>query len=151
MNSLEVLLADEQPDIVSIVEHWCSVDNLRVMYIPGYVQSASFCWPSCEHGGVVIYIEPQIQAIDIGISELSEEMKFEFSAVKLTIGGVKMRVVSAYRPPSVCCPTRYIKHKGDSSKSWISNEIKQAGQELKKLHWLKTNLKTISFQEFTKE
>ncbi|KAL3270882.1 hypothetical protein HHI36_021397 [Cryptolaemus montrouzieri] len=35
----------------------------------------------------------------------------------------------------------YIRHKGDSSKGWISDEIKQAGQGLKKLHWLKTNLK----------
>ncbi|KAL3289998.1 hypothetical protein HHI36_023376 [Cryptolaemus montrouzieri] len=123
INNLDVLLAQVKPDIFSIAEPWCTFDNLRVMSLRNYVQAASFCRPSRGHGYVVLYVRSNLQVDDVGISDLSKEMEFEFVAVKFILSGVEIIVVSAYRPPSgdfqvfSLVPTRVYTNVGGSTSS----------------------------------
>lgn len=100
INRLTLLLEEELPDIVSVAEHWCDVDNMRTMAIPGYTLISSFCRPSRKHGGSAIYAKIGLQMGDLGVSNYSVEMECEFCAAKCVIGGVRVGVISAYRPPS---------------------------------------------------
>ncbi|XP_045462516.1 uncharacterized protein LOC123672463 [Harmonia axyridis] len=58
--NLELLLAEERPSIVSIVEHWCSAEKLSSYCIYGYVQAASYCRLNYGHGGTVLLVRADL-------------------------------------------------------------------------------------------
>lgn len=51
INDIEVYVTLENPDILSVAEHWCSPHEISFMNIPGYVMAASYCRPNrqCHH------------------------------------------------------------------------------------------------------
>lgn len=97
--NLELLLAEERPSIVSIVEHWCSAEKLSSYCIYGYVQAASYCRLNYGHGGTVLLVRADLLVSDIGISKMSVEKQIEFCGVKVNNYGRKYCFISAYRVP----------------------------------------------------
>lgn len=92
-------MAEEQPDILSIVEHWCVEENIKLMILPGYVQVAYFCRLSHRNGGTAVYVKNGLKASDFNVSNLSEEMNCEICGVKIIANNLKLGVFSIYRSP----------------------------------------------------
>lgn len=93
-------MVEENPDVVSIAEHWCNIENIGMMSIPGYIQPASFCRPTRKHGGTMIFVKNDLQVKTLDISAFSEEMQCEVCGIKLLIHGLRVGVISVYRRPS---------------------------------------------------
>lgn len=100
---MEVLLDEETPDIVSVVEHWCSQDNIDYMTTPGYKLVTSFCRAHHIHGGCAIYAKNNLEVRKLDFSEYSEEMICECVGIKLTLNNKSACVISVYRPPNDAC------------------------------------------------
>lgn len=100
MENMELLLAEHEPDIVSVVEHWCDQENVKTMTIPGYIQADSYCRPNRAHGGSMIYVKTGLQTKNLFVSRFSEEMECEISGTIVTVHNIRMSVLSVYRPCS---------------------------------------------------
>lgn len=99
MEKLEILLADEDPEIVSIVEHWCHPDGIAYMNTPGYHLVSSFCRTTREHGGSAIYARSNVVVQALDVQAWCVKMHMECSAIKLKFANRKVVVISVYRPP----------------------------------------------------
>lgn len=100
INDLEAYVALENPDILSVAEHWCNPLEISFMNLQGYVMAASYCRPSRQHGGVAIYIKSNLEFENIPyISKFSLEMQCELCAIRLKHMTKNICVVSVYRPP----------------------------------------------------
>lgn len=100
IENLEVFLSSRSPDIVSLVEHWCSLDSLPTATILGYKQAATFCRQEHKHGGTMIYTKSDIESKELKVTDLSVELQCEFCAVRMYFQSTTFTVVSVYRPPS---------------------------------------------------
>lgn len=100
IDSISVLLEAMNPDVISVVEHWCSDESLSVVVLPGYDRAASFCRSKREHGGSAIFTRIGLVPRDLQVTKMSEEMECESCAVKINIGQNHFTIISVYRPPS---------------------------------------------------
>lgn len=100
LEKLEILLAEENPAVVSIVEHWCHPDQISNMATPGYDLVTSYCRPTRQNGGTALYVNHKYEAQTIDVQDFNIEMQFECCAIKFNAAGHKMMVLSIYHPPS---------------------------------------------------
>lgn len=100
LDNLEVFLTQEYPDVISMVEHWCSGETIDLMKLPGYQQADFFCRSMKEHGGTVLYVRSNIQVKKLPVSGFSEELHFEVSGIKVLFHNMKLGIISIYRPPT---------------------------------------------------
>lgn len=99
IDNVSVLLSEKNPDIISVVEHWCKEECLEIVQFPGYKKVTSFCRSKRGHGGSVIFARNGMDVKVLKISKFSEEMVCESCAVRLNIGQHSVSIVSVYRPP----------------------------------------------------
>lgn len=100
LDNPEVFLTQEYPDLISMVEHWCSGETIDLMKLPGYQQADFFCRSMKEHGGTVLYVRSNIQVKKLQVSGFSEELHFEASGIKVLFHNLKLGIISIYRPPT---------------------------------------------------
>lgn len=55
MYKLEVIVEDEKPDAIRVVEYWYTTVKISLMIIPGYELVIYYCRSNKIHGGTVIY------------------------------------------------------------------------------------------------
>lgn len=100
MENLELLFADKNPDIVSVVEHWCNSDSVKSMVIPGYIQANYYCRSNRIHGGSMIYVKTGMKMKNLGVSLYSVEMDFEVCGTIVMADNIRFGIISVYRPCS---------------------------------------------------
>lgn len=100
LDNLELLLSERNPEIVSVVEHWCTCESVKTMTVPGYVQADHYCRPNRIHGGSMIYVRAGVRVKNLCVSGFSEEMECEISGTIVMTGKVKLGILSVYRPCS---------------------------------------------------
>lgn len=97
---IELLLAEKNPDIVSVAEHWCSSESVKMMSIPGYFQADYYCRANRAHGGTMIYVKSGLQVKNLCVSKFSVELECEMCGIVTTAGDCKLGIISVYRPCS---------------------------------------------------
>lgn len=97
---LEVFVEGKQPDVLSIAEHWCTEDSMKMFSLEGYTLSSWYCRPTRQHGGVCLLVrELEDVAIKrISVEQFCVEMVIECCAVLLSRGDFACCIVSVYRP-----------------------------------------------------
>lgn len=100
LNIVQVFVADERPDVLCVVEHWCVEEKIKLMNLPGYIQVAYFCRVEHRNGGTAIYVRESLKATELDISKLSSEIHCDVCAVKVTINNHKIGIFSVYRSPA---------------------------------------------------
>lgn len=88
-DELEVFLdqEDQKPEIISLTEHWAHFDC--ELALEGYTQVTSFCRSHIKHGGVALYVLPDLYTYTQRIEIVSTERTFECCGFLLTLGGKK--------------------------------------------------------------
>ena len=83
LDYISVLTNDVNADVVCVVEHWLSSQELSVVNIPGYYLVSSYCRPKHGlHGGSAIFVKENIivnQPIDL--SNIVLQNIFEASCI----------------------------------------------------------------------
>ncbi|XP_045477990.1 uncharacterized protein LOC123683137 [Harmonia axyridis] len=108
LNSLEVLLEEKHPDVLSVSEHWCKEDGVTSMVLPGYTLADYFCRSSREHGGSLLYTRNGLEVKRLKVSEFSVEMHVEICGIVVTVGDASFSVLSVYRPCTGCNKTKLL-------------------------------------------
>lgn len=100
LDRLELLLVEQDPIIVSVVEHWCNSDNVKTMMIPGFFLADYYCRPHRAHGGSMIYVRNGVKTKKLCVSAFSEEMHCEISGTIVETDNQQIGILSVYRPCS---------------------------------------------------
>lgn len=100
LDILELLFSEACPDIVSVVEHWCTSDSVKTMTIAGYTLTDYYCRPQREHGGSLIYVRNDVLVRNLSVSVFSDEMNFEVSGTIVMANDIRVGIISVYRPGS---------------------------------------------------
>ena len=100
-NTLEVFLHENKPDILSIAEHWCPEEQMKIIQLEGYKMITAFCREKWKNGGSCIYAKSEIvdEAKPLNITRFAVEKQSEWCAVIIKKAYLKCCVVSVYRPP----------------------------------------------------
>ena len=79
---ISVLLNQYDVDILCVVEHWLSADELCLIKFSGYVLVDYFCRPkNGMHGGSAIYAKNTLKAVKVECSEFSALFTFEICSI----------------------------------------------------------------------
>lgn len=100
-SSVELFVKSNEFDIVCISEHWVTQSGLNDVYFGNYLLSGHFCREDHIRGGVCILVNGSskfhFSSLE-AISKLSIECHVEICASLVNIAGMKIILVSAYRP-----------------------------------------------------
>lgn len=100
INHLEVLTNLENPDILSIAEHWSSTSQIPSILLEGYILAAFYCRPTRRHGGTAIYVRSNHSFEKIKhVDKFSIELQCKLCAINLKINTRSFSIISVYRPP----------------------------------------------------
>ena len=92
------LLHDLQIDVLFIVEHWLTYNEIKLIKIPGYYLGDCYCRPIKKHGGSAIFIKDALVGSNIvDISSMACDFVFEISTS--FISSLNVLCVSIYRVP----------------------------------------------------
>lgn len=102
-DSLSVVLEENRIDVVSIVEHWCKVDELRLLHLEGFNLAAQFCRKSENRGGVCIFTRTGLEFRPVSYVECIERV-FEVcvAVLKNKVKNNNLYILSVYRTPNSC-------------------------------------------------
>lgn len=98
LENLEILFEEKNPDVISVVEHWCNKDSIGAMVIPGYIQADCFCRSYREHGGSMLLCKAGLKFKNLLLSEFSEEMHIEICGIEVSFRNARLGILSIYRP-----------------------------------------------------
>lgn len=99
--NLEVFCQERKLDIICIQEHWCTEENIKCMYIPGYTLTTSFTRSNKIHGGSLIFVSTKTLCKSgvIDCSRSSEENTYECCAIYATYENSTFLIINVYRTP----------------------------------------------------
>lgn len=103
VNEAELLVETEQPCILCVSEHWCSVDSIQSISLTNYKLASSFVRELHIHGGVMIFVRDGFNFGNVDyIDKQSMEMHIEVCSIVFTVSNIKYFLLNVYRPPSGC-------------------------------------------------
>lgn len=100
IEKLTNVLKENNCKVLTVTEHWKSVEQLSAYKLQGYKLVTSFCRGQGHHGGVAIYcVEKLYVKTRTDINELSECYNFECAGAEVHCENNKFTIVVIYRTP----------------------------------------------------
>ena len=90
------------PEIRSqyFTEHHLNQHEINLIQIDSYTLGASFCRNSFKMGGVCIFVNKNLNFMNIDLQKFSHERDIEVGAVKIFVNSANICILSIYRAPS---------------------------------------------------
>lgn len=93
-------LSENKCNVVTVSEHWKSIEQLEAHKLTGFKLATAFCRNQGCHGGVAIYCQKMLcSRIRNDINKLSECYSFECAAAEVPGKSFKYVIVAIYRTP----------------------------------------------------
>ena len=88
------------PHVLCFTEHHLNQHEIKLLQIDSYALGASFCRNSFKMGGVCIFVNKNLNFMNIDLQKFSHERDIEAGAVKIFVNSVNICILSIYRAPS---------------------------------------------------
>ena len=88
------------PHILCFTEHHLNQHEINLIQIDSYTLGASFCRNSFKMGGVCIFVNKNLNFMNIDLQKFSHERDIEVGAVKIFVNSANICILSIYRAPS---------------------------------------------------
>jgi len=86
--------------ILCFTEHHLNQREINLIQIDSYTLSASYCRNSYKMGGVRIFVNKNLNFMNIDLRKFSHERDIEAGAVKIFVISVNICILTIYRVPS---------------------------------------------------
>ena len=88
------------PHIICFTEHHLNQYEIELIQIDGYTLGASFCRNSLKMGGMCIFVNKNLNFMNVDLRKFSHKQDIEAGAVKLSVNSLNICILSIYRTPS---------------------------------------------------
>jgi hypothetical protein len=88
------------PHILCFTEHHLNHYEGELIQVNGYTLGASFCRNSLKMGSVCIFVNKNLNFMNIDLRKFSHEQDIEAGTVKLSVNSLNICILSIYRAPS---------------------------------------------------
>lgn len=98
LDSFQMFLDSENPDIICLSEHHLRDFEFEVMALYGFKGVTAYCRSSFQKGGVCIFSKPFLRCEVMDVSNFCVEGMCEIAAVKLDFNKTTFQIIVVYKP-----------------------------------------------------
>jgi len=88
------------PHVLCFTEHHLNQREINLTQIDSYTLGTSFCRNSLKMGGVCIFVNKNLNYMNIDLQKFSQERDIEAGAFKISVNSVNICILTIYRAPS---------------------------------------------------